>query len=48
MIKLADSLLAGFEVDGWLWALIFSFLLSLLTSIGDSVVGGNKDKKDRD
>lgn len=33
IIKLADSLVSGIYVDGWLWALIFGFLLSVLSSL---------------
>lgn len=33
IIKLADYLVPGIFVDGWLWALIFGFLLSVLASL---------------
>ncbi len=33
IIKLADSLVSGIHVDGWLWALIFGFLISVLSSL---------------
>ncbi|WP_430894747.1 MULTISPECIES: phage holin family protein [unclassified Paraflavitalea] len=33
MILLADELLEGFRVDGFWWALLFSLLLSIVTSI---------------
>jgi putative membrane protein len=33
IIKLADSLVGGIYVDGWFWALIFGFLISLLSSL---------------
>jgi putative membrane protein len=33
IIKLADYFVSGFHVEGWLWALIFSFLLSLFSSL---------------
>lgn len=33
IIKIADALVSGIHVNGWLWALIFSFLLSLLSSL---------------
>lgn len=48
MIKLTAGLIGGFHVENWLWALIFSFLMSVLTSVGDSIVGSDKDKKDKD
>ena len=35
IILLADSLIAGFEVDGFIWALIFSLVLSVITYIID-------------
>lgn len=37
MILLADKLVDGFEVDGFWWALIFSVVLWLVTSIMDGV-----------
>ncbi len=37
IILLADYILAGFSVDGFIWALIFSFVLSILTSIVDMI-----------
>jgi len=33
MILIADHLLDGFSVDGFWWALLFSLLLSLVTSL---------------
>jgi putative membrane protein len=33
IIYLADSLVSGFEVDGFWWAIFFSIVLSLVTSI---------------
>jgi len=39
IILLADSLIKGFEVDGFLWALIFSLVLSVITYIIDLVTG---------
>lgn len=38
IVKLADFLLAGFTVTGFLSALILSFALSLVTSVVDMVV----------
>ncbi|RZK18914.1 MAG: phage holin family protein [Hymenobacter sp.] len=38
IVKLADLLLDGFSVEGFLSALIFSFALSLVTSVVDMVV----------
>jgi putative membrane protein len=33
MILLADSLMDSFKVDGFWWALLFSLLLSIVTSV---------------
>ncbi|HLX90765.1 MAG TPA: phage holin family protein [Puia sp.] len=33
IILLASDLIEGFKVDGFWWALLFSFLLSILTSL---------------
>lgn len=38
IVLLADYLLAGFKVDGFLYALIFSITLSIVTAIVDLVV----------
>lgn len=38
IILLADALIGGFNVDGFIWALIFSLLLSLLTWLIDQVL----------
>jgi len=42
IILLADYVLDGFNVDGWLWALIFSVLLSIFQSVLYSIL--KKDK----
>jgi len=42
IILLAEKLIDGFHVDGFWWALLFSLLLSLLTSI---LYKERKDKK---
>ncbi|MEW7293124.1 phage holin family protein [Aquimarina sp. 2304DJ70-9] len=38
IILLADYFIAGFDVRGWLWALIFSVLLSVFQSILHSIL----------
>ena len=43
IIMFADYFVPGFTVNGWLWALIFSFLLSCLQSILFSLL--KEDKK---
>lgn len=42
IILLADYFVGGFSVNGWLWALIFSVLLSVFQSILHSIL--KKDK----
>lgn len=37
IILLAGFLVPGFDVDGFLWALIFSLVLSLFTAILDAI-----------
>ncbi|MDB5261592.1 MAG: rane protein [Adhaeribacter sp.] len=39
IILLADYLLAGFSVDGFIWALIFSLILSIITALVDMIMG---------
>jgi putative membrane protein len=39
IILLADWLVSGFHVDGFWWALIFSIILSFVTSIFNGIVG---------
>ncbi len=43
IILLADYFIGGFSVNGWLWALIFSVLLSIFQSILHSIL--KKDKR---
>ncbi len=38
IILLADYFIDGFKVNGWLWALIFSVLLSIFQSILHSIL----------
>ena len=44
IILLTDNFIDGFYVDGWLWALVFSFVLSILTSVMESLGGSDKKK----
>ena len=37
IILLADYLIGGFDVDGFLWALIFSLVLSLIEAVPDMI-----------
>ncbi|WP_378181901.1 phage holin family protein [Aquimarina sp. SS2-1] len=42
IILIADHFVSGFSVNGWLWAIVFSVLLSLFQSILYSIL--KKDK----
>ena len=44
IILLADYFISGFAVDGLLWAIVFSLLLSLLQSILFSLLKDDKKK----
>jgi len=46
IILIADSIIPGFRVDGFWWALIFSLLLSLTNSLLADL-SGKKDQKNR-
>ena len=37
IILMAEYLIAGFDVDGFLWALIFSLVLSLIEAVLDMI-----------
>ena len=39
IIKWTDSLVDGFEVDNWLWALLFSLVISIVSSILEGLFG---------
>ncbi|HVM87448.1 MAG TPA: phage holin family protein [Puia sp.] len=45
IIMLASEFIDGFKVDGFWWALLFSLLLSTLTSLLYKKEGGQKEKK---
>ncbi len=38
IILLADWMISGFAVDGFIWALLFSFVLSIITAILDAII----------
>lgn len=42
IIKLAASIVDGFEVNSWLSALLFSFMVSIVTSILAALAGDDK------
>ena len=43
MVKWAASLVDGFEVDGWLPAILFSLLVSFVSYILQGIVGKDRD-----
>lgn len=45
IILLADSIIDGFSVDGFWWALLFSLILSFFGSVFDKEI--DKDKRNR-
>lgn len=46
IIIFAGKLVPGFHVDGFMWALLFSLVLSLCTSILNMLFGVNREKED--
>lgn len=38
IILVADSLMGGFEVDGFFWAFVFSLILSIINSLIESLL----------
>ena len=44
IIKLADSLVAGFAVDSWIAALLFSLIVSIVSSIIEALIGTDEKK----
>ena len=46
IIILADKFVDGITIDGFMWALIFSLILSALSSLVSSMFEKNKDQKD--
>ena len=46
MIMLADFMVDGFHVNGFWWALIFSFILTIVTSLLESFAGEKKRQKE--
>ncbi len=45
IILIADSIIPGFEVDGFWWALLFSLVLSLINSLLNDLSGINRTQK---
>jgi putative membrane protein len=46
MILLADYIVDGFEVKGFWWALLFSFILTIITSLLESFSGEKNKQKE--
>jgi putative membrane protein len=46
IILMADYLLEEFKVDGFIWALVFSLILSLVNSFLEQLLGTNKQQDD--
>jgi len=46
MILLAARLVEGFHVNGFWWALLFSFILSIVTSVLDGVKKRDENSSD--
>lgn len=46
IIIFAGKLVPGFHVDGFIWALFFSLVLSLCTGILNMLFGVNKDEQE--
>jgi len=44
IILLTSSLVEGFHVDGFWWALLFSLILSLISSALNSLAEGDREK----
>jgi putative membrane protein len=47
MVKLAASIVPGFAVDGWIAALLFSLVVSIVTAIIEGLIGTG-DNRDRE
>ncbi|NQV53119.1 MAG: phage holin family protein [Flavobacteriales bacterium] len=48
MIELADWIISdGFEVDSFLWALFFSLLLTVVTSVLDVLSGNDRKRRSK-
>jgi putative membrane protein len=44
MVKLAAGIVPGFEVDGWVAALLFSLVVSIVTSIIEGLIGRDDNR----
>jgi putative membrane protein len=48
IIIITDRMVDGFEVRGFWWALLFSFILSITTGILNMLIGNHSDEDDHD
>jgi putative membrane protein len=46
IIIMTDKLVDGFEVNGFWWALLFSFILSITTGILNAIAGNKKEEEE--
>lgn len=44
IIQLAANLVSGFQVNGFIWAVLFSFILSIVTSVFNQIDERDKSK----
>lgn len=45
IIKWASEIVPGFKVDSWFWALLFSFIVSLVSSFINGLIQNNTEEK---
>ncbi len=43
IVKWASDIVTGFRVDGWFWALLFSLIVSFVTSVLDGLIKTQKE-----
>lgn len=44
IVKWAADIVPGFSVDGWLSALVFSFVVSFVSSLIEAIIGSNRSE----
>jgi len=45
IVKLAAGIVSGFSVDGWFTALLFSFIVSIVSSLIQRLIGDDEQRK---
>ena len=45
IVKWAADLVPGFDVDGWFTALFFGFIVSIVTSLLEKMIGSKEEKQ---